>query len=101
MTSPTRKVITDHCTRAGATVKQAKQWASFLHGLDWPLIKPLVQIALGSRAHVALAAGMVARSTQDENIRAILTTHLETKGAAQQEGAPFIGDTPRHPTPCP
>lgn len=88
MTKPTAKVITNHCVRVGVTEQQAKVWAKFLHGLDWPIIKPLVHMAHSAHVHPALAAGMVTRSTQDDNIRAILTTHLETKGAAQQEGAP-------------
>lgn len=99
MTKPTVKVITDHCARAGASAKQAKAWAKFLHGLDWPVIKPLVQIALGSRTHVALAAGMIARSTQDEHTRAILTGHLETKAGTQQQGTGETSGTPTAPAP--
>jgi hypothetical protein len=79
MTAPTKRVITDHLTRAGAPKQQIKTWAAFLHGLDWPIINPIVRMAIASHAHPALAAGMVARSTRDENIRATLTTHLESK----------------------
>lgn len=79
MTQPTVKVITDHCTREGANSKQAKAWAKFMHGLDWDTIKPLTQMALASNVHPALAAGMVIRSTQDENVRDVLTAHLEAK----------------------
>lgn len=93
MTKPTPKVIHGHCARAGVTEKQAKAWAKFLHGLDWPIIKPLVHMAHSSHTHPALAAGMVARSTQDEAIRRTLVTHLESKGPAQQEGAPSQGGT--------
>lgn len=88
MTAPTKRVIADHLTRAGATPQQAKQWATFLHGLDWPIIKPLTQMAINTHMHPALAAGMVARSTRDENIKATLQGHLETKGAALTEGIP-------------
>lgn len=91
MTKPTVKVIADHCTRVGATNKQAKTWASFLHGLDWDTIKPLVQIALGSRIHVALAAGTAARSTRDDNIRSLLVEHLETK-AKQDTPCPYCSN---------
>lgn len=82
-TKPTVKVITNHCTRAGATEKKAKAWAKFLHGLDWDTIKPLVQIARNSKVHVALAAGMAARSTSDETVRATLVTHLEAKAPSE------------------
>jgi len=92
MTKPTRKVITDHCTRAGAGAKQAKAWAEFLHGLDWPIIKPLVQIAIGSRAHVALAAGVTVRSTQNENTRAALTAHLGTKAGKEDTPCPYCSN---------
>lgn len=85
MTTPTRRVIADHCTRAGANTKQATAWAGFLHGLDWPTIKPLVQIARNSNVHVALAAGMAARSTQDETVRATLTAHLEAKAEGARD----------------
>lgn len=88
MSKPTVKVIAGHCTRAGATEKEAKTWARFLHGLDWPIIKPLVQIALNSHVHPALAAGMVARSTQDEDIRATLVAHLEAKAAREDQDTP-------------
>lgn len=83
---PTKRVIADHCTRAGVTEKQAKTWAAFLHGLDWPIIKPLVHMARSAHTHPALAAGMVARSTQDAAIRNTLVAHLESKGPTQQEG---------------
>lgn len=85
MTQPTVKVIADHCTRAGATEKQAKQWAKFLHDLDWDTIKPLTQMALASNVHPALAAGMAARSTSDETVRATLIAHLEAKAPSGQE----------------
>lgn len=87
MTKPTAKVITDHCTRAGTTEKQAKLWAKFLHGLDWNIIKPLVQMSTSTGTHPALAAGMVARSTQDGNVRAALTAHLEAKAEGAQDDA--------------
>lgn len=85
MTAPTKRVITDHLTRAGAPKQHAKTWAAFLHGLDWPIIKPLVRIAIASNIHPALAAGMTARTTSDENIRALLLAHLQTKGKAKAE----------------
>jgi hypothetical protein len=79
MTAPTKRVITDHLERAGATKKQATTWGAFLHGLDWDTIKPLTQIAVTSHVHPALAAGMVIRTTQDDTIKTTLTAHLETK----------------------
>lgn len=87
MTKPTVKVITDHLARAGASEKQAKKWAKFLHGLDWTIIKPLTQMARGSKLHPALAAGMAARATQDENIKTILTNHIEAKAGQQDQDA--------------
>lgn len=81
MASPTRKVIQAHCARAGATEQQAKTWAAFLHGLDWPIIKPLVQMARGTGAHPAIAAGITARTTQDHGIRDLLVAHLEAKAS--------------------
>jgi hypothetical protein len=92
MTAPTKRVITDHLTRSGATKKQATTWAPFLHGLDWPILKPLVQMAINAHVHPALAAGMVARSTGDEHVRAILTTQLESKAGLSSKGTPG-GDT--------
>jgi hypothetical protein len=85
MTKPTLNVIADHCTRAGATNKQAKTWASFLHGLDWDTIKPLAKIAVDSHTHPALAAGMVIRSSTDENIKATLLAHLEAKAEGARD----------------
>lgn len=82
MTSPTKKVIAAHCAKAGATEKQANTWATFLHGLDWSIIKPLVQIAQGTGAHPALVAGTAARTTGDDTVRATLTAHLEAKSTA-------------------
>jgi len=86
MTTPTLKVITAHCTRAGATGPQAKAWARFLHGLDWDTIKPLVTMAANAHTHPALAAGVVIRTTKDDTIKATLTHHLEAK--AGQEPCP-------------
>lgn len=99
MTKPTVKVITDHCTREGANSKQAKAWAKFLHGLDWDTIKPLVRMAHGAHVHPALAAGMAIRSTQDENIRDILTAHLESKAGTQQQGTRETSGAPAEPAP--
>lgn len=79
MAKPTRKVIADRLTRAGVTERHVKPWSTFLHGLDWPILKPLVQLALNSHVHPALAAGMVIRSTNDEQIKATLQAHLEAK----------------------
>jgi len=87
MTKPSKKVIADHCTLAGVTEKQAKQWARFLHGLDWDTIKPLAKIAKGASIHPALAAGNVIRTTQDETIRATLTAHLEAKAEEARDDA--------------
>jgi len=85
MTKPSKKVITDHCTRSGATVQQAKTWAGFLHGLDWNLVKPLVQLAVNTNMHPALAAGMVANRTSDEQTKATITAHLEAKRLELQD----------------
>lgn len=79
MTRPTANVIQRHLARHGVTTKNQHTWAQFLHGLDWPLIKPLVSMAVSSRVHPALAVGMVIRSTKDEGVRATLTQHLEAK----------------------
>jgi hypothetical protein len=79
MTAPTRRVITDHLERTGATKQQATTWARFLHGLDWDTIKPLALMAINTRVHPALATGMVIRTTKDENIRSELIAHLESK----------------------
>jgi hypothetical protein len=86
MAKPTKRVITGHLERAGATKKQANTWATFLHGLDWDTIKPLARIAVSSHVHPALAAGMVIRSTKDDTVRATLTTHLEAKAEREGEG---------------
>jgi hypothetical protein len=91
MTKPSKKVIADHCTRAGATEKQAKQWARFLHGLDWDTIKPLTTMALNTSVHPAIAAGMVISTTRDDNTRALLQGHLEARAATlgnQDTGTP-------------
>lgn len=97
-TKPTRKVLADHLTRAGIPTKHVKTWAAFLHGLDWDTVKPLTQIALNAGVHPALAAGVVARETQNETIRDILITHLEAKRAddltpeAEQATGPHCPD---------
>lgn len=88
MTKPTRKVLADHLIRAGVPKKHAKPWAAFLHGLDWDTIKPLTQIALNANVHPALATGMVIRSTTNEDIRAALQAHLESKQGDSTKGAP-------------
>ena len=92
MTKPSKKVIADHCTRAGATEKQAKQWASFLHGLDWDTIKPLVKMATSAHTHPALAVGLVIRSSSDETIKATLLTHLEAKAGADMDDCPYCSN---------
>lgn len=88
MTKPSKKVITDHCTRTGTTEKQAKQWATFLHGLDWNTIKSLVQIAKGTGAHPALAAGNVIRTTRGDTVKTALSQHLEAKAAEKEPTCP-------------
>jgi hypothetical protein len=93
MTAPTKRVIATHLKGKGATTKQADTWASFLHGLDWAVIKPIAQIAINSHVHPALAAGMVARTTSDEDIRATLQAHLESKAGALNEGTTSAGST--------
>ena len=93
MSKPTKRVITDHLTRAGTTEKQAKRWGKFLHGLDWSIINPLVRMAIDAHIHPALVAGMTARSTRDENIRATLQAHLEAKAEALNEGTASAGTT--------
>lgn len=91
MTKPTKRVIADRLARAGATAKQAKQWAKFLHGLDWSIINPLVRMAIDAHVHPALVAGMTARSTRDESIGATLRAHLEAKAEALNEGTTPAG----------
>jgi hypothetical protein len=73
MTKPSKKVIADHCTRAGAT------------------IKPLTTMALNTSVHPAIAAGMVISTTRDDNTRALLQGHLEARAATlgnQDTGTP-------------
>lgn len=94
MTEPTVKVITDHCTRAGATEKQAKAWARFLHGLDWDTIKPLVTMSAKARVHPAIAAPMAARSTGDEQMRSLLEGHIESKAPTSGQHGPTPGAPP-------
>lgn len=92
MGTPTKRVITDHCTRAGATDKQAKQWAGFLHGLDWDTIKPLVRMAHSAHVHPALAAGMAIRASADESIKTTLLTHLEAKAGEDMDDCPYCSN---------
>jgi len=84
---PTKRVIRDHLARTGVKPRHRHAWATFLHGLDWPIIKPLTQIAVNTNVHPAIAAAKIIQFTQDESTRVLLQGHLESK-AANTEGAP-------------
>lgn len=79
MSKPTTTAIRTHLTRYKLTPKNTKAWAQFCTGLDWDIIKPLTDMAAKAHTHPALAAGMVANQTRDEQIKATLTDHLEAK----------------------
>lgn len=59
--------------------KGQTDWANFLHGLPWHIIRPLVQIAVNSHTHPALALGTVAITTGDAEIRRVAHDHLAAK----------------------
>ncbi|GAA2159325.1 hypothetical protein [Glycomyces lechevalierae] len=83
---PTKRVIRDHLARTSVKPRHRHAWADFLHGLDWPVIKPLTQIAVNTNVHPAIAAAKIIQFTQDEHTRALLQEHLEAK-AGHTEGA--------------
>lgn len=87
MTAPTKRVIRDHLKRKGVKDRYLTSWADFLHGLDWPAIRPLAQIAAHTHVHPAIAAAKTIQFTQDENMRALLQGHLESK-ATHTEATP-------------
>lgn len=81
MSKPTTKAIRAKLEQRGVPAANVNPWASFLTGLDWSIINPLVRMALDSGTHPALAAGLTARTTREENIAATLKTHLEAKAS--------------------
>lgn len=87
MTAPTRKVIRDHLARKGVPARYQRDWAAFLHGLDWPVLRPLVQISVNTKVHPAITAAKVAEYTQDQGTRALLQGHIRTKAAQAQAAA--------------
>lgn len=53
-----------------------EDWADFLAGLPWSIIKPGVQIAGASKVHPAVALGSAALHTGDQQIRDTIQAHL-------------------------
>lgn len=80
MTTPTQHEIQQWLP----TAKGQTDWASFLDGLPLHIIRPLVQIAVNSHTHPALALGTVAITTGDPEVRRVAQQHL----AAKDPGAP-------------
>jgi hypothetical protein len=79
MSKPATKAIRTRLQQRSVPAKNLDTWARFLTCLDWQIINSLVRMALSSGTHPALAAGLTARTTRDENVKATLTTHLEAK----------------------
>lgn len=91
MSIPTTRAIRAHLASQGVRGKRLTDWSQFLAGLDWAIIKPLASMALHAGTHPALAAGLTARSTGDDHIRAALLGHLETKAGRDNRGTPSDG----------
>lgn len=98
MSKPTTTAIRTYLAGHGVNTKNVHTWATFLTGLDWKIIKPLVQMATSSGVHPALAAGMVAQRTSDQQTQATLLAHLETKGSNTSRGH-TSGETTTKDTP--
>lgn len=62
------------------------RWAEFLHGLPWRYVRPLVQIAVNSKTHPALALGAAIRHSTDQEFRAAGTRHLQRKAPTDAAG---------------
>lgn len=88
MSIPTTKAIKTKLAQRGVKHKDLDSWAAFLQGLNWNIINPLIKMAVNSKVHPALAAGLTARSTGDQTIKATLQAHLETKAGHDKGGAP-------------
>lgn len=57
--------------------EQAQSWAGFLTGLPWDYIRPVVQIAVNSRAHPSVALATAARYSKDAAFVATAQRHLD------------------------
>jgi len=88
MTKPTKRVIRDHLQRIGVKSRYRHAWADFLHGLEWQQLRPLAQIAVNTHVHPAIAAAKIIQFTQDNDVRALLQGHLESKAALTESTPP-------------
>lgn len=88
MSKPTTKAIKTKLTQHNVKTKDIASWASFLTGLDWRIINPLVKMAVNAHTHPAIAAGLTANATRDQGIKATLTAHLERRAANNEGGTP-------------
>lgn len=77
--NPTRDEITTWLVEQHAPT----EWATFLDGLPWQIIRPGVQIARASKTHPALALGAAAVYSTDRQVKATISAHLDRHAAAQ------------------
>jgi hypothetical protein len=52
------------------------EWADYLDGLPWSIIKPGAQIAGASKVHPAVALGVAVLHTGDQRVRGTIRAHL-------------------------
>lgn len=75
---PGREEIADWLGRErGRPAGQAAEWSRFLAGLPWRYVRPVVQIAVNSRTHPAVALATAARYSKDAAFVAAASRHLQ------------------------
>lgn len=65
----------------GMAQAKAHEWATFLAGLPWTYVKPVVQIAVNSHNHPATALATAATFSSDVEFVATAQRHLEAGDA--------------------
>lgn len=83
--NPTREELAIWLTER----QHPQEWADFLTGLPWHIIKPGVKIAVASKIHPAVALASAAAYTGDQQVRATIQAHL-----ARDPGTPAPPPTP-------
>lgn len=94
MSIPTAKAIRTKLERQGVPTKHSNKWATFLSGLDWKVIDPLITMSTKAGVHPAFAAAMTARATRNEQMRALLQGHIDSKAHTSGNHGPTAGTTP-------
>lgn len=76
---PTRRDILDWIRAEHPRVEgdQARAWAEYLVGMEWPHIRPVVAIAANTKNHPAVVLAISSAYSEDEAFKAAAATHIE------------------------